>query len=333
MTPWDSKAIEVFLTTHDWASGLQNPLPQDCSTRRYVRLAKNEDTCVLMIDPGPTHSLPAFLKVAALLREHGFRAPEVYATDGAHLALLEDFGDMTYTRCLAEGDSMESLYETAIDVLIALRHSFPPTTLPDLPDFTPESYVGELDIFAQWYYPAVMGKSLDDSALAELKLLISQAWGQLSVPSGLFLKDMHIDNLIRLKGTDPVSSCGLLDFQDARRGPAIYDLTSLLQDSRSSIPDELMDHMKQRYYAGLSGINTAAEEEAYHVTGAQRNIKNLGIFVRMWKRSNQPRYLQFIPRLWENLMVNFEHPSVKTIKTWMDEQVPHGVRKDMDLFT
>lgn len=316
--------ISEFLTQNDWADAQQHPLPQDCSTRRYVRLVAGNQTCLLMVDPAPHHSLPAFLHVAGLLRDRGFRAPQVYGTDGTHLALIEDFGDLTYTRQLAQGVKIKDLYETAVDLLIALRNRFSPETLPNLPAFMQESYLKELDIFSQWYYPYVMGHPLPEKALLDLKALVADTWDDLSVPQGIFLKDMHIDNLITLKGTGPIETCGLLDFQDARIGPAIYDLASLLQDSRSPIDNQLMSQMKVRYFAALPHLDTIGEEEAYHVTGAQRNIKNLGIFVRMFQRNNQPRYLQFIPRTLENLQSNLSHPTLYHLKAWWDQWIPHN---------
>ena len=322
----DNETIHEFLSLHDWHHAMQQPLPQDCSTRHYIRLKQKNTQCLLMVDEGAAHSLPDFLTVAHFLKAAGFRPPQIYATDNKHLALIEDFGDATYTRCLREGENIEGLYETAIDVLVELRKKFQAESLPALPPFRSEDYLSELTLFGEWYYPALMERPLEEAILTELKGLMKQAWEDLSVPQGLFLKDMHIDNLIKLNGVTPLDSCGLLDFQDARLGPAIYDLTSLLQDSRSPLTPELAKKMQARYFKALPELNGDAEERAYHVTGAQRNLKNLGIFTRMNQRNKQPKYLQFIPKLWKNLEENLRHPVLVNLKSLLDEIIPSRYR-------
>ena len=39
-------------------------------------------------------------------------------------------------------------------------------------------------------------------------------------------------------------------------------------------------------------------DAAYHVLGAQRNAKIVGIFTRLWKRDGKPRYPALCPRVW-----------------------------------
>ncbi len=86
---------------------------------------------------------------------------------------------------------------------------------------------------------------------------------------------------------------GLLDFQDALAGHPAYDLVSLLQDARRDVDPALESVMLARY----KRITGAGEEFdiAYHVLGAQRNAKIVGIFTRLWKRDGKPRYPGAVP--------------------------------------
>ena len=59
------------------------------------------------------------------------------------------------------------------------------------------------------------------------------------VPETLVLRDFHVDNLIRVGMRDGIAACGLLDFQDAVKGPVTYDLISLLEDARRDVPDSV----------------------------------------------------------------------------------------------
>ena len=114
-------AIELFLKKHDWNNAARTPLPQDCSARYYIRLLKNDESRLLMVDPPPLSKLPHFITMSNLLADAGFRAPHIFAHDGQHLALIEDFGDMTFTKWLSSGLPLEPLYHVGIDILVALR--------------------------------------------------------------------------------------------------------------------------------------------------------------------------------------------------------------------
>ena len=58
-------------------------------------------------------------------------APEVFAEDpDAGLLLLEDLGDGTYTRMLADGADPEPLYAAAVDVLIHIHDRAPEAAMP-----------------------------------------------------------------------------------------------------------------------------------------------------------------------------------------------------------
>lgn len=316
--------IAHFLAKNGYGSAPQEPLPGDASSRRYIRLHCGHTSRLLMIDPPPLSTLKAYLDVASLLRLNGFRVPAVEAADvDEGLAIMEDWGSKTFTQCIRDGHCMESLYTAAITVLIQLRKTFSPSTLPHVPTYSPELIARELEVFAQWYYPAMTGRPLDGDALSQLNTLVIKEWTSLEAhhPSTLVLRDFHIDNMMVVPGHTALEICGLLDFQDAVVGPAAYDLASLLQDSRLALPRPIIHRSRQLYDAAFPE-ETAITEQAYHVIGAQRNIKNLGIFARLNKRDHKPRYLAFIPALWKNLEENLKSPALKEVGKWMDEYLP-----------
>jgi aminoglycoside/choline kinase family phosphotransferase len=102
------------------------------------------------------------------------------------------------------------------------------------------------------------------------------------------LRDYHAENIMLMP--DPgTATLGLLDFQDALAGHPAYDLVSLLQDARRDV-DPASRRRCWRATSGITGVS-ADFEAAYHVLGAQRNAKIVGIFTRLWKRDGKPRYL------------------------------------------
>ena len=114
--------IAAFLADAGWGAAARRPLAGDASFRRYERLSLDERRAVLMDAPPPEEDVNAFHRVERLLLSLGLSAPRALAVNQAEgLMLLEDLGDRTFTRALAEGDDERALYELAVDVLIHLH--------------------------------------------------------------------------------------------------------------------------------------------------------------------------------------------------------------------
>ena len=125
----------------------------------------------------------------------------------------------------------------------------------------------------------------------------------------------------------------MIDFQDAMRGHAAYDLAALLQDARLDVPENIEHKLLNRYctHAARASQHAAFDEDtfrrAYAILGAQRNTKILGIFARLAHRDGKRAYLAHIPRIWGYLERNLEHPDLKPLKAWYDTHIPIEIRK------
>jgi N-acetylmuramate 1-kinase len=312
-----------FLEKHGWGGAEIRPLAGDASFRRYFRVHRGGDTAVLMDAPPEHEDVGPFLKVAGHLIDRGFAPPRPLAVDREHgLLLLEDFGDEKVTPLLArEPDREREVYAEAVDVLARLAAAPAPA---DLGLYDDESMTREVLLFTDWYGPA-LGLELDSgSYLAAWR----EAWGDVlrvvEAAPVMVLRDYHADNLMVL----PDGGLGLLDFQDALAGHPAYDLVSLLQDARRDVSPELEAAMLERYMV-TAGIDDPARFRAdYEVLGAQRNVKILGIFTRLWKRDGKPAYPAMHPRIWTYVDRNFRHPAVAPVKEWFDAHVPPECRGD-----
>ena len=69
-------------------------------------------------------------------------------------------------------------------------------------------------------------------------------------------------------------------------------------------------------------------DAAYHVLGAQRNAKIVGIFTRLWQRDGKPRYPALCPRVWRYLNADLAHPALAPVKAWFDANIPPDKRGD-----
>jgi hypothetical protein len=315
-------AAPDFLAAHGWAGAEIRPLAGDASFRRYFRVHRGDETAVLMDAPPEHEDIGPFLTVAGHLLDRGFRPPRPLAIDRARgLLLLEDFGDQRVGPLLHREPHRErQIYESAIDVLVALGREPAPS---DLPPYDEAAMAREVALFTEWHAPA-LGLAVDaDSYLGAW----SRAWRNVADEVGrrpvMVLRDYHADNLMVLPGT---SELGLLDFQDALAGHRAYDLVSLLQDARRDVAPALEEAMLERY-CDAAGIAARADFRAdYELLGAQRNTKILGIFTRLWKRDGKPHYLALQPRVWGYLERNLSHPALAPVRAWFDANVPPVMR-------
>lgn len=321
MIPPDS--APGFLARHGWTEAEILPLAGDASFRRYFRVVAGERRAVLMDAPPPHEDPRPFVAIANWLEGVGLAAPRVLAADLEQgLLLLDDFGDARMRETLdADPAAERDLYETAVDVLVHLHDHAP---MAGLPPHGVKEWLAELQLFPDWYVPAV---GLDMIDVDEWET----AWREVLEPvaaDGLapvtVLRDYHAENVMLLDGQGGVGRFGLLDFQDALAGHPAYDLVSVLEDARRDVPPSLEREMIDRYCS-----KTGADgrfERAYWALAAQRNTRILGVFCRLWKRDGKERYKQFQPRMWGLLERDLAQPGLEPVKAWFDANIPAAVR-------
>ena len=314
MTPPADAAC--FLAAHGWAGATIAPLAGDASFRRYFRVHEGGRSAVLMDAPPPHEDPRPFVDIARWLAERGFAAPAILAADlDRGLVLLEDFGDDRMREAiLAAPDRAHALYATAIDLLVELhRHEAGP-----LRPYNRAELEREAGLFVDWYCPAV-GIEADT---ASYRAAWDEAFAAVEAPAApvTVLRDYHAENLMLLGG----GGLGLLDFQDALAGHRAYDLVSLLQDARRDVEPEIEAAMLARYRAATGAGQDFVD--AYHILGAQRNAKILGIFTRLWRRDGKPRYGAMCPRVWRYLERDLAMPPLAAVARWFDATVPPGKR-------
>lgn len=333
-------------------------LQGDASPRRYARLTKTDGAHALLVDSprrpdGPpiregksysaiahlAEDVTAFVAIADALREAGVSTPEILAEDlDQGLLIIEDFGDRVLGPEVQRGADQKSLWLRATDTLIALQAVPPPRHMPlsDGTDFTlPDADEGVLEIEAQllldWYWPALHGSPAPEAARDEF----TDEWRRifervLKQPPSWLLRDYHSPNLIALDDRAPPRDVGIIDFQDALRGPAAYDLVSLLQDARIDVPEALEGVLLDHYIAATTKRDTAFDARefrfAYAALGAQRNTKILGIFARLAMRDGKRQYLAHLPRIWGYLQRNLRHEGLQTLSAWYDRNLPPKLR-------
>ena len=300
--------ITAFLAQTEWATAKQQPLQQDASNRRYVRLVQDNRRAILMDAPASAgEDVRPFVDITTRLRDAGLSAPEIYAQDvAAGLLLLEDLGDDLFADTLARAPEMEvELYTAAVDVLIALHHQTP---APGLAPYDAATMGPLAALAAVWYAPS---QALETEIAHTVSALAADI---LPERMGMIQRDYHAQNLLWLPDRSGLSRVGLLDYQDAMLGPLAYDLVSLTLDARRNVDPAIHTAMIAHFAAGTGQTVDAVTRQAA-LCGAQRNLRILGVFARLWVRDGKANYLSLLPRVWRHLQTCLAHPDLAPLAT------------------
>ena len=271
-------------------------LAGDASERVYYRVsyANGQSVVVALLpDPFNVNSLP-YLNVSKLFSEIPIRVPKLINVDGdSGVLVLEDLGDnllQDISTLEPDGFSKRELYSEAMDVLVRLqkRGTEPGNEryIPFQIAFDEDKFFEELDFFQKHFLEAFLGANLTESEKIELEFAFHNlAFELCDRPFTLCHRDYHSRNIMIKQG-----SLVIIDFQDARRGPAAYDAVSLLNDSYVRHDPEFISEMMENFQRSL-GVSLLGD---YDIAALQRNLKALGTFGFQITKRNKVFYKQYI---------------------------------------
>jgi aminoglycoside/choline kinase family phosphotransferase len=276
------------------------PASADASFRRYFRVTRAGHEPVIVMDAPPgKEDVGPYLRVAAMLQAFGVNAPRVIersVEDG--FLLLTDLGTTMYLPELARPGRADPLYGDAIAALVRIQ-ARGAEAARTLPPYDEKLLRFEMSLFPDWLLERHLQLELsahDSRVLRDgMDALVANALEQ---PQVFVHRDYHSRNLM----VCPVANPGILDFQDAVRGPLTYDLVSLLRDSYIAWPQERVVGWALRFRreAADAGLETGRDDAQFlrwlDLMGVQRHLKVGGIFARLWLRDGKPGYLADIPR-------------------------------------
>lgn len=337
-----SRAIRAFLDSAGWKGAERRFLQGDASTRAYERLRAGARRGVLMDWPPANAGLPGgkrsayratdirpFIAVDNALRDAGLSVPELYAADtGAGFLLMEDLGT---EGVVADATPIADRYHVAVTVLAEIHNRpraaelpLPDGTVHRLPSYRSEMLADELELFLDWYFPHILGAP---AAPAD-RTGFHAAWAPLlarldRAETSWVLLDVHSPNLLWLPDREGLRRIGLLDFQDAMIGPTAYDVASLAEDARVTVPADLERALVGRYIElrrqGGGDFDAQVFGDAYAILAAQRAMRILGVFVRLAEKAGKPHYLNHIPRVREYLRRTLAEPVLSDVSVWYEK--------------
>ncbi|MBL8686018.1 MAG: phosphotransferase [Alphaproteobacteria bacterium] len=322
--------IQLFLDTQGWQGAIRQKISGDASFRQYERLHRNNKPPAILMDaPPPKERVDQFLGIAKILSNMGVSVPQFYAVDQQQgLIIMEDFGDNTYTRLLQSGYPEKDLYQLAVDLLIHLYQQSTANIISLLPDFDHLKVLNQVQVFLDWYWPEIYQEPVQQHVRHDFISLWQKMFDDFRVGKhALTHFDFHVDNLMLLPNRAGIKACGLLDFQDAVRGSAVFDCMSLLDDARRDVPRPMAHQLKKYFLDTFPKNEREYLNQSYAFWGAQRHTRILGTFIRLYRRDNKPGYLQFIPRVWGQLQTTLKEPHMRPLQQWFANYFPEPKQK------
>lgn len=303
-----------------------DPMAGDASTRTYFRAwYPDGSTAVIMLQPEPGRDQEAsFLDVHRFLQRLDLPVPQIQFHDAEQgILVLEDMGDELLETAVARSDPgrIRALYTEAVDLLIRMRdktRNISSGCCAFELAFDEVKLLEELEFFMRHFVKGLCKSDLSaeaESVLRRFFTVISKILA--SEPRVFTHRDFHSRNLLLHRG-----GLFMIDFQDARMGPAQYDLASLLRDSYVNLPQPLVEDMIAYYRSRTGEEDEERFRFIFDIMSLQRNIKALGTFAYQISVRGSLRYASSIPRTARYIARTITlHPELSEFRSVVEDHI------------
>jgi aminoglycoside/choline kinase family phosphotransferase len=264
-------------------------LTPDASTREYFRIPWRDATAVAAVYPEPFDpEVHPFIDVTRLFEAAKLPVPSILEVDAGHGVIVqEDLGDRQLRRVFesATEDECEAYVERAVqliaDIQAATQLAYERNSIASRLAFDEAKLSWELDYFVEHYFKSYRHEQLTHGDEAQLRAELNDVASELAArPRVLCHRDFHSSNLI----VDEEDRLRVIDHQDARMGPASYDLVSLLLDRQTSVPSlaeirqRRLFFLEERKSRGLAELGADEFAREFRLMTVQRCLKACGTF-------------------------------------------------------
>ncbi len=269
-------------------------LTPDASTRKYYRVMTERnpaETFIISLYPTPFNQHEnSFIDTTRLFEQANLPVPKIIdIADLDGIILQEDLGDCSLTEwlCRAKGRSNEHgrMLESAIYLIARIQSA---TDLAEETGsiaghhaFDYDKLSWELAYFFVHFFGSLKERRFTPSQETDIKRDLGAIAAELAArPRVLTHRDYHGMNLM----VDGSGDLRIIDHQDARLGPASYDLVPLLLERRmhpadESWVDEQLDYfLESRSRIGLPIIKWNELRYEFNLMTVQRLLKAIGTF-------------------------------------------------------
>ncbi len=281
----------------------------DASFREFYRNKENK-SIVVISNKEKLKNLLIYDAINKILLKNNILAPRLLSENYINNYVeINDFGDQTLFQILKnKKNNKYMIFKKIIKILNKIQlikdkkvKNFK-NKLYKVQEYNNKILFDETKLFCDWYAPKTLSKLKSIKFKKKFKLEIKNLLLKLNYKNVTFVhRDFHVSNLMYQN-----KKIAVIDSQDALIGNRAYDLASLIDDVRLKTSNELKDKVFKFYIKTNKKIDLKKFKKDFEILSVLRNLKIIGIFMRLAVRDNKKKYLKLIPYAWEMINHRFK---------------------------
>ena len=303
-------------------------ISSDASFREFYRLEKNNKTSIIVsAKKEKFKNLIVYAVVNKILNINKVNAPKLLSNHYINNMIeISDLGEKSFYDYIISKKNKLNDYKSLVKLIIKIQKikvkkayklgKFKVKFLK----YTLNNLHKESDLFFDWYLKYCLKEKNISKIKKLLRKELNKVYKKLKFNNNTFVhRDFHVSNIMLKKKT-----LGLIDSQDAIIGNPLYDIASLIDDVRIKLPNNLQNNLINFYHKNskLKKNDMKSLKNDFDILSVQRNLKILGIFVRLSKRDGKNNYLKFLPYTWALIEKRLKNPIFKNLNILMNKNLP-----------
>ena len=302
----------------------------DASFREFYRNRENK-SIIVTSKKEKLKNLLIYDAINKILIKNKILAPNLLSENYINNYIeINDFGDQTLFKVLKNKKKNKFvIFKKIIKILNKIQlikdkkvKNFK-NKLYNVQEYNNKILFDETKLFCDWYVPKILSKVKSIKFNKKFKLEIKNLLSKLNYKNVTFVhRDFHVSNLMYFN-----KKIAVIDSQDALIGNRAYDLASLIDDVRLKTSNEFKEKVFKLYVKKNKKIDLKKFKKDFEILSVLRNLKIIGIFMRLALRDNKKKYLKLIPYAWE--MINFrlkKQSEFKNIMLLLKNNFPKFIR-------
>ena len=291
----------------------------DASFREFYRLQKGKNTSIIVqANKEKFKNLITYIVVNKILAKYKIYAPKLISNHyEQNIIEISDLGQKSFYNSIIKKKNKFRDYKDLIKIIIKLQNIKLQRNYRlgkfkiKFQKYSIKNLHKESDLFFDWYLKYCFKSSKLKKIKEIFKNELTKIYKKLYFQNSTFVhRDFHASNIMINK-----NKLGLIDSQDAIIGNPLYDVASLIDDVRIKLPLNLQEKLLNFYYlkSKLKKKEYKNLKNDFEILSVQRNLKILGIFVRLFKRDGKSNYLKYLPYTWSLIERRLKNPVLKNL--------------------
>ena len=300
----------------------------DASFREFYRLKKNNKTSIIVSAKKEKYkNLIVYSAVNNILNSNKIHAPKLISNHYRNNIIeISDLGGVSFYDFIVPKKNKLNQYKLLIKLIIKLQKIKIKKVYKigkfkvKLFKYTSNCLHKESDLFFDWYLKYSLKKKKINKITKLFRIELNKVYKKLNFKNDTFVhRDFHVSNIMLDK-----KKLGVIDSQDAIIGNPLYDVASLIDDVRIKLPQDLQNDLFKFYYNNSKHKKEKIEKlkNDFDILSVQRNLKILGIFVRLFKRDNKLNYLKYLPYTWLLIERRMKNPIFNKLNILFKKHLP-----------